>query len=69
MSRVLSCRWQWQSRVRREDSGAWHKNNTLGVAYYQRVLGHFRNANTKQEFIDGMDVLAEQLLKESGKLK
>jgi hypothetical protein len=47
----------------------WHQQNTLSAKYYQRVLDHFKDAATKQDFVAKLNKLAEELLKESGKLK
>ena len=42
--------------------------NTLKPEYYQRVIDHFENAEEYDDFIRLLDDLAEQLLRESGKL-
>ena len=39
------------------------------IEYYNRVLEKFRNASTRDEFVQAADELAEALLKESGKIK
>ncbi len=39
------------------------------TAYYERVLAEFKGATTKNDFERAADNLAEQLLKESGKIK
>ena len=45
-----------------------HKNLD-SIAYYQRVLEAFKNAKKKEDFLRGTDKLAEELLRESGKLR
>jgi hypothetical protein len=48
---------------------AFHQTVTTAEAYYQRVLIAFRNAKTRQQFIDEANKIADALLKESGKIK
>jgi len=46
-----------------------HQTATTGQEYYRRVLNFFQDANTREQFIERSSRLADDLLKESGKIK
>lgn len=46
-----------------------HQGGIHDIDYYNEVLDTFKGAKSKDEFIKGTDILAEKLLKQSGKLK